>query len=84
MARPYPGYSPNQKSVTTTGGYHRNCLVIDILSLAQMNPAEIAMLEEQVSAQLAKLSKTMPNIHKCELITPDRFDRILSEGLRLG
>lgn len=83
MNKPYPGYSPNYKEISYVGGLHRNCLIIDILSLDKLQPAEIAMLEEQLSAALTKITKNMHNIEKCDLITPDRFDRILKSGLRL-
>lgn len=84
MQKPYPGLAPNIKSVTTTGGYHRDCMVIDILSLSALQPTEVAMIEEQMSAHLAKLVKIIPNIHKCELVTSGRFDKMLAQGLRLG
>lgn len=84
MKKPYPGYQPNYKHVTSVGGYHRNCMVIDVLSLDKLDDAEIAMIEEQLSALTSKLAKSMPNIHKLEVIIPDRFDKIVRDGLRLG
>jgi hypothetical protein len=84
MNKPYPGYQPNYKQVTSVGGYHRNCLVLDVLSLDSLDDAEIAMIEEQLSALTGKLAKSMPNIHKIEVITPSRFDKIVRDGLRLG
>lgn len=83
MKKPYPGFAPNIKSVIETAGYKRSCMVVDILSLHALEPAEIAMLEEHLSAFLDKLTRIIPNIHRCELVTPDRFDKILTDGLRL-
>lgn len=83
MGTPYPGYPPNIKCVSETAGYKRDCMVIDILSLESLLPAEKAMIEEQISAHLAKLTQIIPNIHRCELVTSDRFDKILANGLRI-
>jgi len=83
MKKVYPGYPPNYLSVKSTSGYSRDCMVIDVLSLAPLEPAELAVLEEQISALLSNLTVKMPNLHKCELITSGRFDRILMDGLRL-
>jgi hypothetical protein len=84
MKRPYPGFAPNYKIVTETAGYKRTCLVIDILSLERLSSIELAIIEEQLSAQLCKLSTSMPNLERCEVITPDRFDIMLSDGLRVN
>lgn len=83
MKKPYPGYPPSYKQVTSTGGYKRNCLVVDILSLDDLQDTEIAVIEEQISAAADKLVRSMPNIHKLEIIVPGRFDKILRDGLRI-
>jgi len=83
MNKPYPGYSPNYRQVKTTGSLNRTCLVVDILSLDVLSDAQIAVLQEQLSAQLNTICKKMQNIEKTEIIVPSRFDRLLKEGLRL-
>ena len=83
MNSPYPGYSPNYKIVEKTGKYHRNCLVLDILSLDKLSDTEITLLEEQLSAHVNKICQKMQNIEKAEIISPSRFDKMLREGLRL-
>ena len=81
MMKPYPGY-PNYKTVDKIGGYHRTCVVIELLSLEQLDNCELASIKEQLELALSKLSKA--NVEKTDVILPDRFDRILSNGLKLS
>lgn len=81
--KPYPGFPPNYKEVETTGGYRRTCFVLEFLSLGQLEPTQIAMIEEQVEAMVEKLGRGIPTVEKVEFVTQDRFDPILLEGLRL-
>ena len=83
MNSPYPGYSPSYKLVDRTGKYHRNCLVLEVLSLDKLSDAEITLLEEQLSAHVNTICQKMQNIEKTEIISPNRFDKVLREGLRL-
>jgi hypothetical protein len=54
------------------------------LSLGHLEPAQQAMIEEQVSALADKLANGLTNVERAEFVTPDRFDRKLSDGLRLS
>jgi len=84
MSKPYPGYSPSYRSVDKTGGCTRSCFVVEFLSLGTLEPAQKAMIEEQLSAMVAKLATGMPTVEKSEVIVQDRFDRKLLDGLRLS
>lgn len=81
--RPYPGFPPNYKDVASIGGYKRTCFVLEFTSLGSLEPAEIAMIDEQMGALADKLRQNMMAVEKADFVTPDRFDRILCDGLRL-
>lgn len=82
--KPYPGFPPNFTSVDETGGFTRTCFVLEFMSLGQLEPAQIALIEEQVSALAERLAKGMSVVEGVQFVTPDRFDRKLSDGLRLS
>ena len=82
--RPYPGYAPNYRHVDKLGGFHRSCFVIDILSLDNLSPVQLAMIQEQIEASLSAISKNMRDIERVEVVAPDRFDKLLKDGLRLS
>lgn len=81
--KPYPGYPPNYREVEDTGGFRRTCFVLEFMSLGQLEPAQIAMIEEQMGALAEKLRQNMTIVEKVDFVTPDRFDRMLCDGLRL-
>ncbi len=83
LDKPYPGYPPNYKLVDKLGGFHRNCLVIEILSLDSLDNCSIALIKEQVEATLARLSVSI-GIEKAEVVSKERFDQSLKDGLRLS
>jgi hypothetical protein len=80
---PYPGFPPNYTNVGITGGFTRTCFVLEFLSLGRLEPAQKALVEEQVSALVDKLAKSLSNVEKAEVVAPKRFDRQLLDGLRL-
>ena len=84
MSNPYPGYPPNYTTVDHTGGFARTCFVLEFLSLGHLEPTQRAMVEEQMSALAEKLANGMVTVERVDFITPDRFDRKLSDGLRLS
>jgi hypothetical protein len=81
--KPYPGFSPNFLKVGEIGGLKRTCFVLEALSTEVLGTTQIAMIEEQISATADRLVNSMPNVEKAEFVTPDRFDRVLANGLRL-
>jgi hypothetical protein len=82
--RPYPGYAPNYRHVDKLGGFYRSCFIIDILSLNSLSPTQLAMIQEQIEASVSTISKNMRDIERAEVVTPDRFDKLLKDGLRLS
>lgn len=48
-----------------------------------LSDAQIAMIDEQMSALSKKIASRMPMVEGVEFVTQKRFDRILLEGLRL-
>lgn len=81
---PYPGYPPNYKIVDETAGYRRNCLVLEFLTLGELEPAALAMIQEQLEATLERLGKQLPYVERTDVVLPDRFDPVLKKGLRLS
>lgn len=80
---PYPGYPPSFTVVKRIGGFDRYCLVIELLSLGELSPIQIAMVKEQLEATLEKLRLSMAVIEKSQVVVPDRFDTLVRQGLRL-
>lgn len=77
---PYPGYPPQFRRVDKTGGYDRTCLVIELISDGRLEPAQLAHLQEQMEALLAKFA----HLEKYQVVTPDQFDGLLRDGLRVS
>ena len=84
MSKPYPGFPPNYTEVDETGGFTRTCFVLEFLSLGHLEAAQRAMIEEQMSALAEKLARGISTVEKVDFVTPDRFDRKLTDGLRLS
>tara|TARA_R110000751_G_scaffold23590_2_gene65151 strand:+ start:6335 stop:6592 length:258 start_codon:yes stop_codon:yes gene_type:complete len=82
--RPYPGYAPNYQHVDELGGFRRSCFIIDILSLENLSSVQIAIIQEQIEAAMSTISNNMHDIERSEVVSPDRFDRSLKDGLRLS
>ncbi len=78
----YPGMAPSYKSVHKTGGYSRTCLVVEMLSLGNLDATQLAYVQEQLEAALARILPAV--VEKSQVVTPDRFDPILRDGLRLS
>lgn len=79
---PYPGYTPSFRVVDKTGGYDRTCLVVEIMSDGRLNAAQLAHIQEQLEATLARVLPAV--VEKSQVVTPDRFDSMLREGLRVS
>ncbi len=79
---PYPGYPPSYRRVDKTGGFTRTCLVLEILSLGGLTDAELTHVTEQLEAAMARILPAV--IEKSQVVTQDRFDRLLLDGLRLS
>jgi hypothetical protein len=83
--KPYPGYPPNYQVVDDTGGYHRNCFVIELLSLGPLDNTQMALVQEQLEAALDRLHHQLrASVEAAQVVTPDRFDPVLCAGLRLS
>lgn len=82
--RPYPGYSPSYHKVDETGGYSRTCLVVELLSLGSLDAVQMALVQEQLEATVERLRRQLAVVEVSQVVTPDRFDRVLREGLRLS
>lgn len=82
--KPYPGIPPSYKIVDENGGYQRTCFVIEFLSLGPFDNIQTAMVQEQLEATTQKITQNITHIEKTDVISPDRFDRILRQGLRIS
>lgn len=82
--RPYPGYPPSYRKVDETGGYTRTCLVVELLSLGSLDAVQMALVQEQLEATVERLRRQLAVVEVSQVVTPDRFDPTLREGLRLS
>lgn len=81
---PYPGFPPNFKIIDEINGLSRQCFVVEIRSRDQLSQEHIAMIKEQVEGTINKLKSKITTIENMELVYQDRFDRVLTDGLRLS
>ena len=81
MGNPYPGYPPSFKVISKVGDYSRTCLVIELLSLGEIDNTQLAYIKERLEATIHNLR--LGNIEKFEIALPDQFDRVVRDGLRL-
>jgi len=81
MGNPYPGYPPSFKVISKVGDYSRTCLVIELLSLGEIDNTQLAYIKERLEATIHNLR--LSNIEKFEIALPDQFDRVVRDGLRL-
>ena len=82
MSKPYPGYTPNYKIIPKVGGYFRECLVVELLCPDKLDRIQLAQIQERLEAALESLNINAI-VEKKEVVTSDRFDPILRQGLRL-
>lgn len=79
---PYPGFSPSFTVVDTVDGCFRECIVLDILTELPISKPELAHITEMIEAYVHSLH--ISNISGCQVVTKERFDPLLSNGLRLS
>lgn len=80
--KPYPGFPPTYQSVPVYGGFHRDVLVVDILSTEGLSEIERASLKEQIEALVMKNRNSM-SIQKATVASKENFDHVLARALRL-
>lgn len=83
MKKPYPPYPPRYTRVDTLGTYARTCVVVEVLSVGRLSPAQMALVQDQLEATAAKLKQICAVVEQTRVITPDQFDPLLCDGLRL-
>jgi hypothetical protein len=81
MNNPYPGYPPNYRVVPQIGNYIRTCLVIELLSQDKLNDLQLTQIRERLEATIQNAYAA--TIERCDVVTANRFDRSLRDGLRL-
>lgn len=80
---PYPNFPPNFKEARFHKGLVRECLIIEFRSSTPLNRVHVRLMKEKLEAVLDNYIKTIPNLEEVELVDQERFDIMLSEGLRL-
>lgn len=80
--KPYLGINPSFNPVTEVGGKKRNCLVVDLLSDHGLSVVQMTYLSELIEALIAKHGASL-SITAIDVVTQDRFDRMVADGLRL-
>jgi len=83
MPKPYPGYPPSYKTISKVGNYVRQCLVVELLSIDGLNNVQIAQIKERLEATIADIKTKIPIIERSDIVSQDRFDPVLRQGLRL-
>jgi hypothetical protein len=78
----YPDYPPSYREVPKIGGYFRQCLVVELLCLQELDNTQLAQVQERLEAALSNLPLNSI-VEKTEVVTSDRFDPVLRQGLRL-
>jgi hypothetical protein len=79
MAAPYPNFSPNYTTVRKHGGYTRDCIVLELSTLDEMDPARRAMLEDAIAVAISKFQ----DIEKHKIVRSEDFNTELLRALRL-
>lgn len=79
MPMPYPDFPPTYTVVRENGGYHRDCLVIDLSTLKKLDPERLAQIEDTIGVALNKFH----DVEKSRIIRSDNFNVELSRALRL-
>jgi hypothetical protein len=79
---PYPGFNPSFKNVKKRNGNFRTVLVLEVLSKKQLTQTIKALIGEQVEAKLEQLMGRNGLIDY-DVVSDDRFDVLLQEGLRI-
>ena len=78
---PYPGYTPSYKVVSKIGNYARTCFVVELLSLGELDEIQCAQIRERIEATIQHTR--VATVEKIDVVAPNRFDRLLRDGLRL-
>lgn len=73
----YPTISPSYGSVDQTGGFHRYCYVLELLTLDKLEPAAAARLEDAIDMVVSKFQE----IEKHDLVRGNRFTNELRRAL---
>lgn len=81
---PYPGYSPSYKVVDSIGGLNRHCIVVELLTLGELDQLQLASIHERLEAVVASIKQNISIIEKTKLADQTNFDPILRTGLRLS
>lgn len=76
----YPGLPPNVKHLHQTGGMYRTCLVVELVSLAELGGDELDLIAHKLAATLSSLGTI---VDKSKVVKPDDFDNQLRNSLRI-
>ena len=76
---PYPGYPPSYMKVEEMGGYRRNCYVLELFTIGELDPARRAQMEDAIQMAITKFSE----VEKHDIIRSQRFDTALRKAMRL-
>lgn len=80
--QPYPGWSPNYRVVDRVGGKFRTCMIIDLRSNHPLSRTQITVLAERLEATAERGEGAVHGLEAL-LVTPDQFDPVVCDGLRL-
>ena len=73
----YPAMSPSYGSVDQTGGFHRYCYVLELLTPNKLEPAVAARLEDAIDMAVSKFQE----IEKHDFVRDNRFTNELRRAL---
>ena len=78
----YPGWSPSYRVVDRVGQKYRTCMVVDLRSDEPLSRVQLVALAERLEATVERGEGAVDGLEAI-LITPEQFDPVVCEGLRL-
>jgi hypothetical protein len=80
---PYPGLPPNLSRIPVIGGLTRTCLVVELRSLGELTPSQVALVSERLDAYISNLLPSLATVESVRVASQDCFDPVLMAALRL-
>lgn len=83
MSLPYPNIPPQYRKVEKVGPYYRNVMVVEVLSTSPLDDTSRSHAREYLEAALDDTVARIKAVYSVEVVTSERFDPMLRDGLRL-
>ncbi len=80
MPAPYPSIAPNYGAVDQTGGFHRYCYVLELLTADKLSSEIAARLEDAIGIIISELRQ----VEQHDIVRPNRFTNELRKALHIS